>query len=198
MRVAIYLRVSTRKQESDNQLLQLQDYVSRQGWELDDAHLYVDKVTGSGKKTRKQFDACMLAAAQRKFDLILFWALDRFSREGVSKTFGYVEQLKAWSVDWRSYTQPFLRTGNQMTDEIVLATFAALAKQERLTISERTLAGLARARKDGRIGGRPRADINIGSVRARRAAGETLRDIAEDLGVSPAVLIKREKEVAHA
>ena len=46
--------------------------------------------------------------------------LDRLSREGIVKTLGYLEQLKAWGVGWRSYTQPFFDTGNEMTNGIVL------------------------------------------------------------------------------
>ena len=81
----------------------------------------------------------------KKFDLLLFWALDRLSREGISKTIGYLEQLKGWQVGWRSYTQPFLDTGNDMVTGIVLSVLAAVAQQERIVISERTKAGLRRA-----------------------------------------------------
>ncbi len=85
----------------------------------------MDTVTGSGKKNRPQFDA-MMAASQRKFDLLLFWALDRLSREGIVKTLGYLEQLRTWGCGWRSYTQPFLDTGNEMTNGIVLSVLAAV------------------------------------------------------------------------
>ena len=61
-------------------------------------------------------------------------------------TIGYLEQLKGWQVGWRSYTQSFLDTGNEMVNGIVLSVLAAVAQQERLTISERTLAGLKRQR----------------------------------------------------
>lgn len=72
----------------------------------------------------------MLAASQRKFDVLLFWALDRLSREGIVKTLGYLEQLRTWGCGWRSYTQPCLDTGNEMTNGIVLSVLAAVAKQE--------------------------------------------------------------------
>ncbi len=157
-RVAIYARVSTDKQDSANQLDQLRAFAAQQGWELVDE--YIDTVTGSGKKARPQFTACLLAASQRKFDVLLFWALDRLSREGIVKTIGYLEQLAGWGVGWRSYTQPFLDTGNEMTNSIVLAVLAAVAKQERVTISERTKAGLQRVRKAGVRLGRPVATGN--------------------------------------
>src|ERR1039457_5387953 len=135
MRIAIYGRVSTRKQDEMNQLLQLREFVGAQaGWELQTE--YIDKVSGSGKKERKAFDRMMMDASQKQFDLLLFWSLDRLSREGIVKTIGYLERLKGWGVGWRSYTQPFLDTGNEMVNGIVLSVLAAVAKQERITISE--------------------------------------------------------------
>jgi DNA invertase Pin-like site-specific DNA recombinase len=120
MRIAIYSRVSTKKQDEMNQLLQLREFVARQnGWIIEAE--YVDKVSGSGKKERKAFDQMLMDASQKKFDLLLFWALDRLSREGIVKTIGYLEQLKGWNVGWRSYTQPFLDTGNDMVTGIVLS-----------------------------------------------------------------------------
>src|SRR5438874_895957 len=136
MRIAIYGRVSTKKQDEMNQLLQLREFVGTQaGWTLEKE--YVDRVTGAGKKERPQFQQMLQDASRRKFDLLLYWSLDRLSREGIVKTIGYLEQLRGWGVGWRSYTQPFLDTGNEMVNSIVLSVLAAVAKQERVTISER-------------------------------------------------------------
>jgi putative DNA-invertase from lambdoid prophage Rac len=118
-------------------------------------------------------------------------SLDRLSREGIVRTRGYLQELKAWNVGWRSYTQPFLDTGNAMVTDIVLSVLSAVAQQERLTISERTLAGLKRARKAGKVLGRPAADLDMRVVEKRRAKGDSLRAIASDLGVSSALLCKR-------
>ena len=183
IRVGIYARISTRRQEEMNQLLQLRAFVARQdGWEI--AAEYVDRVSGSGKKERPQFDKIMLDASKKKFDLLLFWSLDRFSRQGIVKTIGYMEQLKGWNVGWRSYTQPFLDTGNEMVTSIVLSVLAAVAKQERITISERTLAALVRARKGGKVLGRPRPEIDLARVQKLRREGMGLRGIAADAGVA--------------
>src|SRR5215469_14130843 len=101
-RVGIYCRVSTDKQDTDNQLVQLREFAAQQGWEITGE--YLDTVSGSGTKARLQFDPCMLAASQRKYDILLFWALDRLSREGVARTVNYLNQLKVWGIGWRSYT----------------------------------------------------------------------------------------------
>lgn len=189
MKTAIYARVSTRRQETDNQLQQLREFATKLGWEI--MAEYVDIVSGSGKKERPRFLAMMQDASQRKFDLLLFWSLDRLSREGIVRTLGYLQQFKSWNVGWRSYTQPFLDTGNAMVTDVVLSVLAAVAQQERLTISERTLAGLHRARKAGKVLGRPITDVDMAKVEKRRAKGESLRSIASDLGVSAALLCKR-------
>jgi DNA invertase Pin-like site-specific DNA recombinase len=133
---------------------------------------------------RPQFDAVMLAASQRKFDLLLFWALDRLSREGIVKTLGYLEQLRTWGCGWRSYTQPFLDTGNEMTNGIVLSVLAAVAKQERITLSERTKAGLQRARRAGKHLGRRAVQVDVKTAHRLRAEGLGVRGIAKKLGIS--------------
>ncbi len=182
MRIALYCRVSTDKQDNRNQVEQLREFAGRQGWEIVAEH--VDTVTGSGKKSRPQFDAMMLAASQRKFDLLLFWALDRLSREGIVKTLGYLEQLRTWGCGWRSYTQPFLDTGNEMTNGIVLSVLAAVAKQERITLSERTKAGLQRARRAGKRLGRRAVHVDVKAAHRLRADGLGVRGIAKKLGIS--------------
>ena len=68
-------------------------------------HEYVDTVTGSGKRSREQFARMMLAANKHEFDGILFWKLDRFSREGVRRTLYYLSQIDGWKVSWRSYQE---------------------------------------------------------------------------------------------
>jgi DNA invertase Pin-like site-specific DNA recombinase len=114
--------VSTDKQDNTNQLEQLREFASKQSWEV--VTEYKDTASASGRHTGPQFEAVMPAASQRKFDLLLFWALDRLSREGIVKTLGYLEQLRRWGCGWRSYTQPFLDTGNEMTNGIVLSVLA--------------------------------------------------------------------------
>jgi DNA invertase Pin-like site-specific DNA recombinase len=188
MNVGIYARVSTDKQDNANQLDQLREFAARQGWAI--VVEYVDTVTGSGRKIRPQFERMLLAASQRKFDLLLFWALDRLSREGIVRTLGYLDQLRAWNIGWRSYTQPFLDTGNEMTTGIVLSVLSAVAQQERITLSERTKAGLQRAKRAGRTLGRRAVYVDLAKVQRHRADGLGLRAIAAKLGISVNTLQK--------
>jgi DNA invertase Pin-like site-specific DNA recombinase len=190
MKIALLSRVSTTKQDNSNQLDQLREFAGRQGWEI--VAEYVDTVTGSGKKSREQFDRMMRDASQKRFDLVLFWKLDRFSREGVRKTLRHLQQLDDWGVGWRSFQEPYFDSCGVFKD-VVISIAATLAESERNMISERTKAGLARTRKAGtRLGRRP-AQVDMALVEKRHAGGESLRGIARSLRVSPALLIKRRK-----
>jgi DNA invertase Pin-like site-specific DNA recombinase len=91
-RVALYARVSTKdgRQDTENQMIALREYCSKQGWGI--AAEYVDHETG-GTSKRPHFQRMFADARARKFDLVLFWSLDRLSREGVSATLGHLERL---------------------------------------------------------------------------------------------------------
>jgi DNA invertase Pin-like site-specific DNA recombinase len=181
MRIAIYARVSTDKQENANQIDQLREFAARQGWDV--AVEFVDTVSGSGKKVRPQFERMMLAASQRRFDLLLFWRLDRLSREGVRMTLTYLERLDSWGVAWRSYQEPYLDSCGVMKD-LVISVMALMAQQERIAISERTKAGLARAVKAGKLLGRRAVLVDVARARKLREDGLGLRPIAKRLKVS--------------
>jgi len=154
MRVALYASVSTKdkRQDTENQLTQLRQFTVTQGWAV--AGEYVDRATGK-HSDREQFQRLFQDASQRKFDLVLFWSLDRFSREGVRETLNHLERLTSYGVAYRSFTEQYLDSCGLFKDA-VLAILAVIAKQERVRLSERTIAGLEKARKAGRIGGRPK------------------------------------------
>jgi DNA invertase Pin-like site-specific DNA recombinase len=192
-RVAIVARVSTDRQEYQNQIDQLREFAAQQQWNI--VHEFCDVVTGSGKKIRKQFDAMMLAASQKRFDVVLFWSLDRFSREGTLPTLQYLQLLDSYGVAWRSFTEPYIDSCGVFRD-VVISLLATMAKQERIQISDRTKAGLARARKQGRIGGRPKVDVDMGEVQQRHALGESYAAIADEMGCSQALIYKRLGEAA--
>lgn len=184
MRVALYARVSTKDkgQDTENQLRQLRDFAKQQGWEL--AAEYVDRASGK-RSDRPQFQAMLTAASQRQFDVLLFWSLDRLTREGALATLRYLEQLSGYGVRYRSFTEQYIDTLGPF-GEAVIAILAAIAKQERQRISERVLAGLARAKAQGRAGGRPTvlSPKDRAKAHALRARGQSLRSIANAIGVS--------------
>jgi DNA invertase Pin-like site-specific DNA recombinase len=184
MRTALYARVSTRDkgQDTENQLSQLREFARTQGWTITGE--YVDRVTGK-HSDREQFQKMFQDASQRKFDTVLFWSLDRFSREGVLATLNHLQRLSSHGVGYRSFTEQYLDSCGVFKDA-VLSILATIAKQERIRLSERTIAGLDRARRAGRVGGRPRLVVNRAKVVQMDAEGMTTREIGEELGVSAA------------
>ena len=150
MRTALYIRVSTEKQEATNQLIQLRDYCKKKSFNI--VEEYVDVI--SGKETsRPAFDKMFRDAHSRSFDLLLFWALDRFSRAGTLFTLQKLKELENLGIDWVSYQEPYFNTIGQFKD-VVLSIMATIGKMERERISERTKAGLMRSPKRHLIGKR--------------------------------------------
>jgi DNA invertase Pin-like site-specific DNA recombinase len=114
------------------------------------------------------------------------WKLDRLGRS-VTEVVGLAEQLHARGVGLRILTGTLAGTYSATgSGKFFFTIMAAFAELERDLIHERTLAGLAAARGQGRIGGRPRklTDDTLAAARARRARGESLPQIARALGVS--------------
>jgi DNA invertase Pin-like site-specific DNA recombinase len=185
VRVAIYARVSTddKGQDPENQLRELRDWVINSGHTI--SREYVDYDSGrKGAEKRKQFAALFEDAAKRKFDCILFWALDRFSREGMAQTIIHLQRLSSYGVAFHSYTEPHLATDNELVRNILLALLSSLAKLEAQKISERTRAGMSRARAKGIKIGRPRLTAELRYEITRLAAkGETAYAIAKALHI---------------
>jgi DNA invertase Pin-like site-specific DNA recombinase len=113
------------------------------------------------RNERKQFAALFDDAAKRKFDLVAFWALDRFSREGMAQTIIQLQRLSSCGVAFHSYTEPHLATDNELVGNILLALLPSLAKVEAQKISERTKAGMARAKAKGIKIDRPKIGVEL-------------------------------------
>jgi DNA invertase Pin-like site-specific DNA recombinase len=185
MKVAIYTRVSgkSNRQDAANQSLQLTEFCQRQGWEYLE---YTDRVTGT-KPDRQAFLTMFEDARLKKFDLVLFWALDRFSREGVTETLNYLKVLDSYGVAWKSFTESYLDSTG-MFKEAVIAILAAVAKQEHARLSERVVAGLRRAKREGKVLGRKRIIVDRDKIRAMHASGQSVRVIAAEVGVSKSLV----------
>jgi len=97
----------------ENQLRQLRQWCVNAGHQL--VHEYVDRESGrKGVNSRKQFAALLEDAHKRKFDYVLFWALDRFTREGTMPTIMHLRRLASYGVCFHSYTEPHLATDNEL------------------------------------------------------------------------------------
>jgi DNA invertase Pin-like site-specific DNA recombinase len=186
MRIAIYSRVSTDKQDTANQLTQLRAFAATQDWTV--IKEYVDIASGKNGD-RQRFKALFGAASKREFDTVLFWSLDRFSREGVFETLTYLQKLTQYGVGYRSFTEQYLDSCGMFRDAVI-SILAVIAKQERVRLSERTLAGLATARAQGRVGGRPRVSCDQHRLLKLRKSGKSLATIAGELNLSKSTVAR--------
>jgi DNA invertase Pin-like site-specific DNA recombinase len=191
MRAAIYVRVSLSdgSQTNDNQRQQLSEFIKRMGWEL--VVEFSDQKSGKSLD-RPGFKKMMAAAGRREFDVLVTWDLSRLTRSGVRDVLNTLEMLKSWGVAYRSLQEPYIDTLGPFSD-VIVALLACIAKLEREKISERTLAGLARARKHGRVGGRPKVLENpklTASIAKFKASGHSIRQIAKLLQKSPTTIQK--------
>ena len=183
-RCVIYGRVSTGDQFAENQFAQLQEFASRQGWQVVDV---IPDICSGGKsaKEREGLAKIFEMGHQRRADVLLFWALDRFSREGSRTTIAYLTRLEADGMDWHSYTEPYLSSLGVFKD-CIIALLSALAKQEKVRIGERTKAGLERTRRvNGTRLGRPKTDEGrIRQAAELRSQGLSFSQIGLQMGVS--------------
>jgi putative DNA-invertase from lambdoid prophage Rac len=209
-RVAVYTRLSPKPetvkdpnkakryekeyQETINQDRELLEYVSRQGWEL--IGHYRDKNISGGKKgtDRPEFTKMMQEAGKRKFDLVLFWSLDRLSREGALQTLQYLNDLTLYGVAYKSYTEQYLDSCG-IFKEAIISIMAVMAKQERIRISERTKAGLQTAREKGIRLGRAPANIPMVEATELRKKGYSLKRLGIMYKVCEATMCRMLKGV---
>lgn len=153
MKAALYLRVSTDKQEADNQRAALERYAAAHDYDV--VEVYEDLGSGSDPGL-SAFNRMMHAARLREWDILLFWAWDRLTRRGIEATFTIMRRLEQSGVEWESLQEPFLSsTSPAATRELLAAILAWVAEQERRRISERTKAAIARRRALGQPWGRP-------------------------------------------
>lgn len=181
MKCAIYLRVSTAEQCPENQLSELRKYAEKQEWQI--VEVVEDTISGGkGLDERTGLKKMFEMARQGEFDVLLFWSLDRLSREGSRRTLEYLTILDSYKVKWHSYTEPYISSLGIFSD-CIISLLSTLAKQERIRISERTKAGLKIVAERGVKLGRPRtATAVIQRARELRKQGKSFTEIGRELG----------------
>ena len=182
MKVAIYARVSTKTkgQDVENQLMVLREYCQKLDYTI--YNIYTDQESGSASN-RPAFNQLFADAAKRKFDLLLFWSLDRFSREGTRKTIFLLQQLDDYGILYKSYSEQYLDSSGIFKD-VIISILATLAKQERIRLSERVKLGLDKARIQGRVGGRPRIpQEKVDLILDLKSKGYSNRKVAREIGI---------------
>jgi DNA invertase Pin-like site-specific DNA recombinase len=149
MRGALYARVSTTDQQTENQLTELRQYAVARGWSVAE---YIDHGVSGAKDRRPALDRLVSDAKRRRFDVVVVWRLDRLGRN-LRHLVGLIEDLHALGVAFVSLGEGIDAT--TPAGKLQLHVLAALAEFERGRIAERVRAGLARVRAQGKRLGRP-------------------------------------------
>ena len=182
-RAAVYARVSTLDQTTENQLVELRRYVQTRGWT---AQEYVDEGVSGAKERRPALDRLVLDARRRRFDVVVCWRLDRLGRN-LKHLITLLEDFEALGVAFVSLAEGIDAT--TPAGRLQMHILGAIAEFERARIAERVKLGLARVRAQGRRLGRPR--VEVGSDQLASVKGLSVRAAARKLGVSPSTLYRR-------
>jgi DNA invertase Pin-like site-specific DNA recombinase len=178
-RVAIYARVSTDVQTSENQLRELKRVAENAGWEI--VGEYIDRAASGAKDrdARPEFDRMMKGATRREFELIAAWSVDRLGRS-LQGLVAFLDQIHSSKIDLYLHQQ-----GIDTTTPAGKALFqmcGVFAEFERAMIVARVKAGLARARAQGKRIGRPAVTgRRAAEARELRATGKGICAIAKQL-----------------
>jgi DNA invertase Pin-like site-specific DNA recombinase len=196
-RVAIYLRVSTGEQTTDNQRRELEEVATRHGWRV--VELFEDAgISGAkGRDKRPGLDRLLKAVARRDVDMVAAWSVDRLGRSLVD-LLDFLRELHAKGVDLFLHQQG-LDTSTP-SGRAMFQMLGVFAEFERSMIRERVMAGLSRAKADGTQLGRRRLEDSdaekVAAIVAARAAGTGIRRIARELGVGVGTVLRVTGEVA--
>src|SRR5215216_1081809 len=179
LRTAIYARVSTLDQDPAMQLRELRAYAAHR--RLPITAEFIDQVSGT-TADRPALARLWQAVRARKLDTILVWKFDRFARS-TKQLIDALEEFRHLNVDFISITEQ-IDTGSPM-GKAMFTVISAIAEFERSLISERVRSGLAKARAQGKILGRPKVNAEtIKEIKRLRKQGKSLTQIAKQLGVS--------------
>jgi DNA invertase Pin-like site-specific DNA recombinase len=176
LRAAIYARVSTFDQAPENQLHELRRYAEVRGWTGKE---YVDRGVSGSRESRPALDALVKDAKRRRFDLVVVWRLDRLGRS-LRHLILLLDELTALGVGFVSLAEAI--DTSTPAGRLQLHILGAIAEFERARIQERVVAGLARAKAQGKKLGRPK--LRELSVEERASVrGLSARVAAKQLGI---------------
>jgi DNA invertase Pin-like site-specific DNA recombinase len=185
-RIAIYLRVSTSKQETSNQRRELEAVAKRSGWKI--VKIYEDAgISGAkGRDGRPGLDALLKAVNAKEFELVATWSVDRLGRS-LTDLLSILQCLRDKGVDLFLHQQGL--DTSTTAGKAMFQMLGVFAEFERGIIKERVNAGLARAREKGVKLGRPRIDPKTEKrIKQLRKKGFGILKIGRELGIGTSVV----------
>jgi DNA invertase Pin-like site-specific DNA recombinase len=182
-RAALYLRVSTDGQTTENQRRELVEVAARAGWQIVDVYEDAGISGAKGRADRPAFNRLHEDAIRRRFDVVLAWSVDRLGRS-LSDLLRFLEELRGLGVGLYLHKQALDTT--TPAGKAMFQMLGVFAEFERAMIQERVRSGLARAKAQGKKLGRPSVvDAKaLKIVRAGKKAGLSVRKIAAKSGLS--------------
>jgi DNA invertase Pin-like site-specific DNA recombinase len=182
-RAALYVRVSSGEQHTEMQERALREYVQRRTWTLN--KIYRDKCTGA-TASRPGLDELLKDCRRRAIDVIVVWKFDRFARS-LKNLIAGLEFCRALGIDFVSVTEAV--DTSLPAGEMLFQMIGAVAQFERSLIAERVKTGLANARANGKVLGRPPlrklTRKEIANLRKQRVHEKLpFRALAEKFGIS--------------
>lgn len=192
--VALYVRVSTKDQTTENQRRELAEVAERSGWNV--VKVFCDEgISGAkGRDKRPGFDALLKAVTRREVDMVAAWSVDRLGRslQNLVETLG---ALRAAGADLYLHKQALDTT--TPAGRAMFGMLGVFAEFEREIIIERVHAGMETARAKGKVLGRPKASkATEGRIRALRAQGHGIRKVAQMVGCGVSLVQRVEREAA--
>jgi DNA invertase Pin-like site-specific DNA recombinase len=169
MKAALYLRVSSEEQNADNQLPSLLKVAESRGWEV--YKVYSEEASAWQNGHQSELKALLKDASTHNFQVVLVWALDRLTREGISTILGYVNTLRQYGVTLVSLQEPWTEQSGPMA-ELLFALTAWVARFESERKSQRIKAALARRKAKGLPVGRK---LGAKDAKPRKRTGYLLR-----------------------
>lgn len=194
-RVALYLRVSTSDQTTDNQRMELRSAIRRQGWQI--TQIFEDQgISGAkGREQRPGLAALMKGVSRRDFDIVAAWSVDRLGRS-LQDLVSLLAEFHAKRVDLYLHQQGLDTT--TPAGKAMYQMLGVFSEFERAIIQERIKAGVARARAEGKVCGRPRVGPDVeAAIRKARQGGDGIRKIARQLGVGTSVVQRVTKNLGR-
>jgi DNA invertase Pin-like site-specific DNA recombinase len=185
-RVALYARVSTDGQTTDNQVNELRGIAQRHGWEIGEEFIDQGISGAKGRDKCPAFDRMCKAAVRKEFDLVAAWSVDRLGRS-LQHLITFLEELHAKDVGLYLHQQAVDTT--TPAGRALFQMMGVFAEFERSMIQERVKAGLQRARSQGKRLSRPRVPVaKERAIHAARASGKGILSISRELGVGVSVV----------
>jgi len=178
MRIGNYARVSTKDQSCELQVRDLRAYCAARGFDL--VREYVDVGQSGAKDSRPALNKLMDDARKRQFDAVVCWRFDRFARS-TKHLLSALEEFRSLGIQFISY-QENIDTSSAL-GQALFTIVSAVAQLERDLIRERVTARIRNARANGKKLGRPMRAVDPDRILEMRADGQTLEQIAENLGI---------------